>query len=92
MQLLNLVIKGAFDKYIGVFKPYLLAALDNHEDSQVCIAAVGAVAELCKAFEVKISPIMDEIMAELFAILQVHTYCSNLYYIRFLSPTDLFTV
>ena len=67
VQLLNLVIKGAFDKYIGVFKPYLLAALDNHEDSQVCIAAVGAVAELCKAFEVKISPIMDEIMAELFA-------------------------
>lgn len=56
---------------MGVFKPYLFACLDNHEDSQVCIASIGVVADLCRAFEGKIFPLMDEIMAKLIAILQV---------------------
>ena len=69
----NLVIKGAFDKYMNAFKPFLFASLDNHEDSQICIAAIGVVADLCRTFEGKIFPIMDEIMAKLIAIIQVPT-------------------
>lgn len=56
---------------MGEFKPYLLSALDNHEDSQVCVAAIGVIADLCRAFEANIATVMDEIMEKLFGILQV---------------------
>jgi len=65
------VLKGGFEKYLADFKPFLMSALDNHEDSQVCLAAIGVVSALCRAFEIKIFPIMDEIMQKLLAILQV---------------------
>ena len=55
---------------MGDFKPFLLAALDNHEDSQVGIAAVGVVSDLCRSLETNILAYMDEIMEKLLAILQ----------------------
>ena len=65
------MLKGGFEKYLADFKPFLMSALDNHEDAQVCLAAIGVVSDLCRAFEIKIFPIMDEIMQKLLAILQV---------------------
>uniref|UniRef100_A0A915ELT2 Importin N-terminal domain-containing protein n=1 Tax=Ditylenchus dipsaci TaxID=166011 RepID=A0A915ELT2_9BILA len=61
---------SGFEKYMVDFKPYLFAALDSHEDTQVCITAVGVLSDLCRAFEANIAVIMDEIMAKLFDILQ----------------------
>jgi importin subunit beta-1 len=64
------VLKDGFKKYMQDFKPFLLAALDNHEDGHVGIAAIGVVSDLCRAFESGISEYMDEIMQRLLAILE----------------------
>ena len=64
------MMKSGFQKYMPEFKPYLLTALDNHEDSQVAIAAIGVVSDLCRAFEANIITFMDEIMEKLLGILQ----------------------
>jgi importin subunit beta-1 len=66
-----LVMGTGFDKYMDGFKPYLFHALDSHEDSQVCIAAVGVVSDLCRALSARIAPLMDEVMARLLSILEV---------------------
>lgn len=63
-----------FQVYMDSFKPFLFHALDLHDDTQVCITAVGVVSDLCRAFDEKILPIMDEIMAKLLHILQVNCY------------------
>lgn len=41
---------------------------------QVCQAAVGVVADLCRAFEADVIQYMDELMMLLHAILQVIKY------------------
>ncbi|KAL3122426.1 hypothetical protein niasHT_001461 [Heterodera trifolii] len=64
------VLKSEFQKYIIEFKPFLLTSLDNHEDPQVCIAAIGVISDLCRAFEQHIAYVMDEIMEKLLGILQ----------------------
>lgn len=64
------MLKSGFQKYMVDFKPYLLSALDNHEDAQVGIAAIGVVSDLCRAFEGNIGAYMDEIMEKLLGILQ----------------------
>lgn len=62
---------AGFEKYMEKFKPYLFASLDSHEETQLCIAAIGVVSDLCRAFEGRILPLMDEVMAKLLDILQV---------------------
>uniref|UniRef100_A0A914LJG5 Importin N-terminal domain-containing protein n=1 Tax=Meloidogyne incognita TaxID=6306 RepID=A0A914LJG5_MELIC len=64
------VLKDGFQKYMPDFKPFLLAALENHDDAQIGIAAVGVVSDLCRAFETNISGYMDEIMERMLGILQ----------------------
>ena len=45
---------------------------------QVCAAAVGVVADLCRALEVKMVPHLNEIMEMLVVCLQVKIYKKNL--------------
>jgi importin subunit beta-1 len=59
-----------FSKYVDQFKPFLMASLGNHEDSQVCLSAIGVVSDLCRAFEEHIFAMTDEIVAHLLQILQ----------------------
>uniref|UniRef100_A0A914D9W3 Importin N-terminal domain-containing protein n=1 Tax=Acrobeloides nanus TaxID=290746 RepID=A0A914D9W3_9BILA len=59
-----------FGKYMDQFKPFLLAGLINYEDPQVCLAAIGVLSDLCRAFEGQIFPLMDEFMAHLLKILE----------------------
>jgi len=66
-----------FGKYMGGFKPCLLHALDAHEDSQLCISAIGVVSDLCRCFEAKIVPEMDEVMGRLMSILEVVFGCGS---------------
>jgi len=68
------VLKDGFQKYMPDFKPFLLAALENHDDAQIGIAAVGVVSDLCRAFETNISGYMDEIMERMLGILQVFEF------------------
>uniref|UniRef100_A0A915AY70 Importin N-terminal domain-containing protein n=1 Tax=Parascaris univalens TaxID=6257 RepID=A0A915AY70_PARUN len=59
-----------FLNYLDVFKPYLTAGLGNHEEAQVCSAAIGVLADLCRALEGNIAPYLDEFMSLLFQIVQ----------------------
>src|SRR3569623_379152 len=65
-----LVMGVQFGKYMDQFKPFLLAGLTNYEDPQVCLAAIGVLSDLCRAFEGQIFPLMDEFMAHLLKILE----------------------
>lgn len=55
-------IGEGFVNYMELFCPYLLLALKNYVEYQVCIAAVGLVGDLCRALTVKMLPYCDDIM------------------------------
>ncbi|CAD6186495.1 unnamed protein product [Caenorhabditis auriculariae] len=59
-----------FAPYMESLKPYLLRGLGNHEESQVCGAAVGVVTDLCRALEKDIVPHLDQIVELLLGSLQ----------------------
>ncbi|ESN99747.1 hypothetical protein HELRODRAFT_101408 [Helobdella robusta] len=56
------ILGESFLKYMEAFNPFFVAGLKNHEEYQVCQAAVGLVGDLCRAFGMKIIPFCDEIM------------------------------
>lgn len=60
-----------FFVYLKDFKDYLFHALDLHEDTQVCITAIGVVSDLYRVFEEQIFFLTNEIMQKLIAILEV---------------------
>lgn len=57
--------------YLEVFKPFLVAGLANHEEGQVCSAAIGVLVDLCRALESNVMPHLDTFMELLFKIVQV---------------------
>uniref|UniRef100_A0A915Q815 Importin subunit beta-1/Transportin-1-like TPR repeats domain-containing protein n=1 Tax=Setaria digitata TaxID=48799 RepID=A0A915Q815_9BILA len=59
-----------FATYLDVFKPFLVAGLQNHEEGQVCSAAIGVLVDLCRALEASLMPHLDEFMGLLFQIVQ----------------------
>jgi importin subunit beta-1 len=59
-----------FDKYIPIFKPFLLLGLQNAAEHHVCIVSVGVVSEICAALGKKTAPYCDEIMQALLHNLQ----------------------
>lgn len=56
------VLGENFVKYMDPFKPFLASGLRNHEEYQVCQAAVGVTGDVCRALSHKILPFSDEIM------------------------------
>ncbi|MFH4979402.1 hypothetical protein AB6A40_006111 [Gnathostoma spinigerum] len=59
-----------FSGYLPAFKPYLIAGLQNLAETPVCNAAIGVLADLCRALEVSLMPDLDEFMQYLFQIIQ----------------------
>ncbi|CAJ0747355.1 13758_t:CDS:10 [Entrophospora sp. SA101] len=53
-----------------VFTPYLCAALQNHEDVQVCSIAVGLIGDICRALGEDALPYCDTFMNALLQNLQ----------------------
>lgn len=51
-----------FLKYMDAFKPYLYMGLKNHQEHQVCVAAVGLTGDICRVLRHEIAPYCDEIM------------------------------
>lgn len=51
-----------FLKYMDAFKPYLYMGLKNHQEHQVCVAAVGLTGDICRVLRNEIAPYCDEIM------------------------------
>ncbi|XP_055376339.1 importin subunit beta [Condylostylus longicornis] len=52
-----------FLKYMDAFKPFLFMGLKNHQEYQVCCAAVGLTGDICRGLKAKILPYCDEIMS-----------------------------
>ncbi|KAK6031114.1 Importin-beta protein [Ostertagia ostertagi] len=63
-------LNNGFIAYIDALKPHLMRALANHEEPQVCAAAVGLVTDISRAIEVNIAPALDDIMNTLVQSLQ----------------------
>ncbi|XP_073825652.1 importin subunit beta Fs(2)Ket [Musca autumnalis] len=62
-----------FVKYMDAFKPFLYMGLKNHQEYQVCCAAVGLTGDICRALKQLIIPYCDEIMNLLLANLSEPT-------------------
>lgn len=51
-----------FMKYMDAFTPYLFMGLKNHQEHQVCVAAVGLTGDICRTLRAASTPYCDEIM------------------------------
>ncbi|KAL9923916.1 importin subunit beta [Glossina fuscipes] len=51
-----------FVKYMDAFKPFLYMGLKNHEEYQVCCAAVGLTGDISRALKQLMLPYCDDIM------------------------------
>jgi importin subunit beta-1 len=47
--LISAALETNFSVYIPVFLPYLYPALKQHEDTQLCMVAVGLIGDICRA-------------------------------------------
>lgn len=54
-----------FINYMDAFAPYLYIGLKNHQEYQVCCAAVGLTGDICRGLKGKILPYCDDIMSVL---------------------------
>ncbi|KRZ09548.1 Importin subunit beta-1 [Trichinella zimbabwensis] len=59
----------SFQKYMSVFFPYVLIALRNREEYQVCSAAVGVCDDLSRVLKEGFGPYVPELMQLLYEIL-----------------------
>ncbi|PIK60928.1 putative importin subunit beta-1 [Apostichopus japonicus] len=64
------VLGPEFLKYMQHFEQVLYSGLQNHEESSVCLAAVGLVGDLCRALNTQILPMCHNIMHFLFSNLE----------------------
>lgn len=55
-------LEGDFEKYMQHFLPYLLNALNNQEEPQLCSMAIGLVSDITRALEAKVQPYCDQFM------------------------------
>lgn len=62
-----------FEKYMQSFSPYLLNALNNQEEPQLCSIAIGLVSDITRALEQKVQPWCDSFMNALLNNLRVRT-------------------
>jgi importin subunit beta-1 len=64
MAVSNLVdlLNEGFLKYMEPFKPYLMEALRNYQDYQVCSVAIGLVGDIARGLKMNVLPYCDEIM------------------------------
>ncbi|QIW96366.1 hypothetical protein AMS68_001884 [Peltaster fructicola] len=51
-----------FEKYMQSFSPFLLNALNNQEEPQLCSIAIGLVSDITRALEQKVQPFCDSFM------------------------------
>jgi importin subunit beta-1 len=66
-----------FEKYMASFSPYLLNALNNQEEPQLCSMAIGLVSDITRALEGKIQPFCDDFMNGLLNNLRVSAIDNN---------------
>ena len=58
-------LEADFEKYMQSFSPFLLNALNNQEEPQLCSMAIGLVSDITRALEGKVQPFCDQFMNSL---------------------------
>lgn len=64
-------LDDGFEKYMQSFSPYLLNALNNQDEPQLCAMAIGLVSDVTRALEGKVAPWCDGFMNSLLNNLRV---------------------
>lgn len=64
-------LEADFEKYMQPFSPFLLNALNNQEEPQLCAMAIGLVSDITRALEAKVAPFCDSFMNSLLSNLRV---------------------
>lgn len=62
--------EGEFNKYMDAFLPFLVAAINNHEATQLCSVAVGVVGDLSNGLGEHMSKYSQQLMTALLEGLQ----------------------
>ena len=78
-------LEADFEKYIQPFSPFLLNALNNQEEPQLCAMAIGLVSDITRALEGKVQPFCDQFMNSLLNNLRVSNTTIYEYYTRIMS-------
>ncbi|TKA63899.1 hypothetical protein B0A55_10942 [Friedmanniomyces simplex] len=58
-------MEGDFEKYMQSFSPFLLNALNNQDEPQLCAIAIGLVSDITRALESKVQRFCDSFMNSL---------------------------
>ena len=83
------VLDTDFEKYMQSFSPFLLSALNNQEEPQLCSVAIGLVSDITRALESRIQPFCDLLMNSLLDNLGVRkSTCTDLFNTRWLIYHD----
>ncbi|KAI7246487.1 ARM repeat-containing protein, partial [Hortaea werneckii] len=53
-------LEDGFEKYMQSFAPFLIAALNNQEEPQLCAVAIGLVSDITRALEASVKPFCDQ--------------------------------
>jgi importin subunit beta-1 len=56
-----------FFRYMEAFKNFLYAALQNHEEHQLCLIAIGLIGDICRSLGLQALPYCDEFFTLLLA-------------------------
>ena len=64
-------LESDFEKYMQPFSTFLLNALNNQEEPQLCSIAIGLVTDITRALESKVRPYTDSFMNSLLNNLRV---------------------
>lgn len=84
-------LEGDFEKYMQSFEPFLLNALNNQEEPQLCSIAIGLVTDIARALEQKVQPFCDAFMNSLLNNLRVsNTTIYDFFLQQQRSSTDIF--
>lgn len=59
------LLEEDFWNYMNALKPFLINALRSFSNFRLCMVAVGAVGDICRAIEGRIQPFCDDIMSVL---------------------------
>lgn len=73
-------LEGDFEKYMSSFSPYLLNALNNQDEPQLCAIAIGLVSDITRALESKVLPFCDQFMNSLLNNLRVSNLTVSQWY------------
>ncbi|PWN46943.1 putative karyopherin beta-1 subunit [Violaceomyces palustris] len=63
-------LEADFEKYLSAFLPFMVEALRNHEEYQLCSISVGLIGDICRALGEQAAKYCDDFMNALFANLQ----------------------